>query len=77
MQIQSPSKLSLVSTALFHTDMTNYASKHGGSYKTDYIVLKERPIGPHKKLAPGVKQDGRIGPQENYRYIVHYPKVLV
>ena len=41
----------------------------------DYIIKRERPIGPHKKLAPGVRYDGRIGPVENYRYRVNYPEV--
>lgn len=41
----------------------------------DYVVKRERPIGPHKKLAPGVRYDGRVGPIENYRYRVIYPKV--
>ena len=41
----------------------------------DYIVKRERPIGPHKKLAPGVRYDGRVGPMENYRYRVKYPEV--
>ncbi len=26
------------------------------------------------KLAPGVKHDGRMGENANYRYIVHYPE---
>lgn len=49
-------------------------SRHGGRYKMDYIVMKERPLGPHKKLPPNVKHDGRVGPKDNYRYIVHYPE---
>jgi hypothetical protein len=36
--------------------------------------MKERPVGPHKILPPGVKFEGRIGPHKNYRYIVHYPE---
>ena len=58
-----------------HTSASQQSSRQGGMYKMDYIVKRERPIGPHKKLPPGVKYDGRVGPVENYRYRVIYPKV--
>ena len=61
--------------SMFHTGQTNSASRQGGFYKMDYVVKRERPLGPHKKLAPGVRHDGRVGPIENYRYRVIYPKV--
>jgi len=84
-QNQSIPKLSVVSSAMFHTGRPMYntikdskptgsGSKHGGLYKRDYRVLKERPVGPHKKLPPADKYMGRIGPHENYRRILHYPK---
>ena len=86
-QNQSIPKLSVVSSAMFHTGRPMYntikdskptgsGSKHGGLYKRDYRVLKERPVGPHKKLPPADKYMGRIGPYENYRRILHYPKVF-
>ena len=59
----------------FHTDPCKHSQRHGGDGRLYYNILKERPLGPHKKLAPNVKLDGRMGPQENYRYIVHYPEV--
>lgn len=31
-------------------------------------------LDPTKKLAPGVRYDGRVGPVENYRYRVNYPE---
>ena len=87
-QNQSIPKLSVVSSAMFHTGRPMYntikdskptgsGSKHGGLYKRDYRVLKERPVGPHKKLPPADKYMGRIGPHENYRRILHYPKVFL
>ncbi len=39
-----------------------------------YIILKDPPVGPQKKLAPYVRLNGRVGPPGNYRRIVHYPK---
>ena len=94
MQKQNIPKLSVVSTAMFHTCMpmhinhskdgalkdarpTGSGSRHGGLYKRDYKVLRERPVGPHKKLPPGDKYLGRVGPHENYRRILHYPKVFL
>lgn len=64
-----------VGISLIHTSSADMSSRHGGFYKMDYRTLRERPIGPHKKLPPGVKHDGRVGPRANYRYIVHYPEV--
>lgn len=65
-----------ISTALFHVSAADYMpSRHGGFNRKDYNVLRERPVGPHKRLAPGEKYDGRVGPHLNYRYIIHYPKV--
>ena len=61
--------------SLIHTSALVQRSRQGGMYKMDYIVKRERPIGPHKKLAPGVRYDGRVGPMENYRYRVKYPEV--
>ena len=59
----------------FQTSSVDNSSKHGGMYTKDYNILKERPLGPHKKLPPGVKHDGRVGELANYRYKVHYPEV--
>ena len=55
---------------------TRQVSRHGGNreFRKDFFIMKERPVGPHKVLPPGVKFEGRIGPHKNYRYIVHYPK---
>ena len=61
--------------SFLHTCASLCGSRQGGMYKMDYIIKRERPIGPHKKLAPGVRYDGRIGPVENYRYRVNYPEV--
>lgn len=61
--------------SFLHTSASLDKSRQGGMYKMDYIVKRERPIGPHKKLAPGVRYDGRVGPVENYRYRVNYPEV--
>jgi len=60
----------------FHTDVSKFASRHGGSKSNRiyYNILRERPLGPHKKLPPNVKYDGRMGEMENYRYIVHFPE---
>ena len=59
--------------AFFHTDITKYGKRHGGFYKKDFNVLRERPVGPHKLLPPGVKHDGRSGPHANYRHKIVYP----
>ena len=55
---------------------TRQTSRHGGNknFRKDFNILKEPPVGPHMKLAPGVKHDGRIGANANYRHIVHYPE---
>ena len=76
--VVAPTKDNVFSCAvvsMLHTSQTNNSSRQGGFYKMDYVVKRERPIGPHKKLAPGVRYDGRVGPIENYRYRVIYPKV--
>ena len=54
---------------------TREISRWGGNknFKKDFFILKDRPVGPHMILAPGVKHDGRIGEAKNYRYVVHYP----
>jgi hypothetical protein len=69
----------LTSVALIHLDSSKWASRHGGKtnggkLRFDYKILRARPVGPHKKLAPGFKYDGRVGEKANYRYIVHYPE---
>ena len=55
---------------------TRQVSRHGGNreFRKDFFIMKERPVGPHKVLPPGVKFEGRIGPHKNYRFIVHYPE---
>jgi hypothetical protein len=55
---------------------TRQISRHGGNknFKKDFWVKKEPPVGPHMILPPGVKHEGRIGENKNYRYIVHYPE---
>jgi len=55
---------------------TREISRWGGNknFKKDFFILKERPVGPHMILAPGVKHDGRIGEAKNYRYQVQYPE---
>eukprot|EP00096_Caligus_rogercresseyi_P014660 TRINITY_DN7177_c0_g1_i1.p1 TRINITY_DN7177_c0_g1~~TRINITY_DN7177_c0_g1_i1.p1 ORF type:complete len:348 (-),score=90.20 TRINITY_DN7177_c0_g1_i1:90-1106(-) len=45
------------------------------THRIDFKILKDNPlIGPHKKLPPGVKHEGRVGANENYRYRVSYPE---
>ena len=44
-------------------------------YRLDFKILRDPPLGPHKKLAPQVKFGGRVGPSGNYRRIVHFPEV--
>ena len=58
------------------------SSVHGGmkDYRKDFNILREWPIGPHKKLPPFVKYKDkrtgvvRQGEWENYKYKVHYPE---
>ena len=54
-------------------------SRHGGRSggRLYYNIMRERPLGPHKKLAPNVKLDGRMGAMENYRFEVHWPEVCI
>jgi hypothetical protein len=58
------------------------SSVHGGNadFRKNFLVKKEYPIGPHKKLPPFVKHtdrktgEVRQGTWENYKYKVHYPE---
>ena len=58
------------------------SSVHGGNkdFRKDFNILKEYPVGPHKKLPPFVKYkdkrtgEVRQGQWENYKYKVHYPE---
>ncbi|XP_040566555.1 large ribosomal subunit protein uL2m [Lepeophtheirus salmonis] len=44
-------------------------------HRIDFKILKDDPnLGPHKKLAPGVKYGGRVGENVEYRRIIHYPE---
>ena len=79
--------VALVNANFFHTDSCKFGVRHGGAGRLYYNIMKERPLGPNKKLAPNVKYDdkkqksqstkqgSRIGTVENYRHIVHYPEV--
>ena len=57
-------------------------SVHGGNkdYRKDFLILKDYPVGPHKKLPPFVKHKDkrtgvvRQGTWENYKYKIHYPE---
>ena len=57
------------------------SSVHGGNkdFKKDFLIKREWPVGPHKKLPPFVKYkdkrtgEVRQGTWENYKYKVHYP----
>jgi len=57
-------------------------SVHGGNkdFRMDFNILKDYPVGPHKKLPPFVKHKNkrtgevRQGTWENYKYQVHYPE---
>ena len=57
------------------------SSVHGGmkDFRKDFLILKDYPVGPHKKLPPFVKykdkrtKEVRQGQWENYKYKVHYP----
>jgi len=72
----------IVNASFFHTDSCKYGfekkggSRHGGRSggRLYYNIMRERPLGPHKKLAPNVKLDGRMGAMENYRFEVHWPE---
>jgi len=74
LNLQPAPTISLAVCKLLHTSPTDFSSRHGGLYKKDYRTLRERPLGPHRKLAPGVKVDDRVGERENYRFKVHYPE---
>ena len=76
-QMAQTTATNFINARNFHTDVSKFASRHGGSKspRMYYNILKERPLGPHKKLAPNVKYDGRMGEMENYRYVVHFPEV--
>ena len=39
-----------------------------------FKILRDRPVGPYKTLAPGVKDEGRVGKTGNYKRIIHYPE---
>jgi len=85
-QLAQNTAVALVNANFFHTDSCKFGVRHGGAGRLYYNIMKERPLGPNKKLAPNVKYDdkkqksqrtkqgSRIGPMENYRYIVHYPE---
>ena len=55
------------------------SSVHGGmrDFRKNYLIKKEYPVGPHKKLPPFVKHkdkrtgEVRQGTWENYKYKVH------
>merc|ERR1719400_2315270 len=57
-------------------------SVHGGNkdFRKDFNILRDYPVGPHKKLPPFVKHKNkrtgevRQGTWENYKYKVHYPE---
>ena len=86
-QLAQNTAVALVNANFFHTDSTKFSVRHGGAGRLYYNIMKERPLGPNKKLAPNVKYDdkkqksqstkqgSRMGTVENYRYIVHYPEV--
>ena len=89
-QFAQNTAVALVNANFFHTDSCKFGLRHGGDGRLYYNVMKERPLGPNKKLAPNVKYDdkkqksqgtsgyyqgSRMGTVENYRYIVHYPEV--
>ena len=58
------------------------SSVHGGNkdFRKDFLIKREWPVGPHKKLPPFVKYkdkrsgEVRQGTWENYKYKVHYKK---
>ena len=60
----------------------NMSSVHGGNadFRKNFLIKKEYPVGPHKKLPPFVKHkdkrtgEVRQGKWENYKYKVHYPE---
>jgi hypothetical protein len=65
----------VISSAIFGGVQTR--SRHGcchSDFRDRYFILRDRPLGPDKKLPPGKKLMGKIGPHENYRRIVHYPE---
>jgi hypothetical protein len=66
----------LASTGLLFFQ-TRQISRHGGNsdFRKDFLIRRERPVGPHMILPPGVKHEGRVGQTGvNYHYIVHYPE---
>merc|ERR1719362_80459 len=71
--------------SLQQNDLSNHremSSVHGGNadFRKDFLIRKEYPVGPHKKLPPFVKHkdkrtgEVRQGKWENYKYKVHYPE---
>ena len=75
------SKVSLPKNAII-LNARAMSSVHGGmkDYRKDFNILRECPVGPHKKLPPFVKYKDkrtgvvRQGEWENYKYKVHYPE---
>ena len=43
-------------------------------FRKSFKILRDRPVGPYKMLAPGVKDEGRVGPRADYKRIIHYPE---
>ena len=87
--LPTSAKLSSILPITFNFTLNNentnnrfMSSVHGGNkdFRKDFNILKEYPVGPHKKLPPFVKYkdkrtgEVRQGQWENYKYKVHYPE---
>ena len=58
-QLAQNTAVALVNANFFHTDSCKFGVRHGGAGRLYYNIMKERPLGPNKKLAPNVKYDDK------------------
>ena len=43
--------------------------------RQEFFILRDPPVGPHKRLPPNVRLHGRVGPNNiDYHKIIHWPE---